>query len=49
MLNSERMRSISQDPHERLDVILNFFFYGIIDTNRPYDAAGHRKQKRNEQ
>ncbi len=41
MLNSERMKSISQDPHERLDIILNFFFYGIIDTNRQKTAAAN--------
>ncbi|OHD63494.1 MAG: hypothetical protein A2176_11330 [Spirochaetes bacterium RBG_13_51_14] len=34
MLNSERMKNIAPDPHERWDVILNFFFYGIIDSDR---------------
>lgn len=43
MLNSERMKSISQDPHERLDVILNFFFYGIIDTNIQKKGTGREE------
>ncbi|MBN1498171.1 MAG: TetR/AcrR family transcriptional regulator [Spirochaetes bacterium] len=33
MLNSERMKEIAPDPHERLDSILNFIFYGIIDSS----------------
>ncbi len=34
MLNSDRMREIAPDPHERLDSILNFIFYGIIDSSQ---------------
>ncbi len=34
MLNSERMKEIAPDPHERLDSILNFLFYGIIDSTQ---------------
>jgi len=34
MLNSDRMKDIAPDPHERLDMMLNLMFYGIIDTAR---------------
>jgi AcrR family transcriptional regulator len=34
MLNSERMKTIAPDPHERLDMILNLTFYGIIDSHQ---------------
>lgn len=39
MLNSERMKEIAPDPHERLDSILNFIFYGIIDSSKQKDNA----------
>ncbi len=39
MLNSERMKTIAPDPHERLDMILNLTFYGIIDTHQQNGMA----------
>lgn len=38
MLNSDRMKSIAPDPHERLDMILNLTFYGIIDSHQQAKA-----------
>jgi hypothetical protein len=34
VMNSDRMKSIMPDPHERLDLMLNLTFYGIVDSNR---------------
>ena len=34
MLNSDRMKDIAPDPHERLDHMLNLMFYGIIDSSK---------------
>ncbi|OHD69404.1 MAG: hypothetical protein A2W19_05720 [Spirochaetes bacterium RBG_16_49_21] len=32
MLNSDRMKNIAPNPRERLEAILNMFFYGIVDS-----------------
>jgi AcrR family transcriptional regulator len=32
VMNSDRMKSIVPDPHERLDLMLNLTFYGIVDS-----------------
>jgi AcrR family transcriptional regulator len=37
VMNSDRMKSIVPDPHERLDLMLNLTFYGIVDSNRQHD------------
>ena len=34
VMNSERMKFIVPDPHERLDLMLNLTFYGIIDSHQ---------------
>ena len=34
MLNSDRMKEIAPDPHERLAYMLNLMFYGIIDSKK---------------
>ncbi len=33
MLNNDRIKCMAPDPHERLDMMLNLMFYGIIDTH----------------
>lgn len=39
MLNSDRMKAIAPDPHERLDLMLNLTFYGIIDSKQQTGTA----------
>ncbi len=39
MLNSDRMKTIAPDPHERLDLMLNLTFYGIIDSHQQTGTA----------
>jgi AcrR family transcriptional regulator len=34
VMKSDRMKSIVPDPHERLDLMLNLTFYGIIDSHQ---------------
>jgi len=38
VMNSDRMKSIVPDPHERIDLMLNLTFYGIVDSNRQNDT-----------
>jgi AcrR family transcriptional regulator len=33
VMNSDRMKSIVPDPHERIDLMLNLTFYGIVDSD----------------
>jgi AcrR family transcriptional regulator len=33
VMNSGRMKTIVPDPHERLDLMLNLTFYGIVDSD----------------
>jgi AcrR family transcriptional regulator len=33
VMNSDQMKTIVPDPHERLDLMLNLTFYGIVDSN----------------
>ena len=33
VMNGDRMKSIVPDPHERIDLMLNLTFYGIVDSS----------------